>query len=82
MVEMLAGLVVVLFQSAGDTGEEKKTEANDKRKDLGMSDDEVVAVLGHELGHWALYHSICNLVIAEVGCSDFFPTVLVIMFFF
>ncbi|VDD94938.1 unnamed protein product [Enterobius vermicularis] len=53
--------------SAGDTGEEKKTEANDKRKDLGMSDDEVVAVLGHELGHWALYHSICNLVIAEAN---------------
>lgn len=32
-----------------------------------MKDDEVVAVLGHELGHWALWHTIINLVLAEVG---------------
>lgn len=32
-----------------------------------MSDDEVVAVLGHELGHWKLMHTMSNLVIAEVN---------------
>lgn len=32
-----------------------------------MSDDEVVAVLGHELGHWKLMHTLSNLFIAEVN---------------
>ena len=32
-----------------------------------MSNDEVVAVLGHELGHWALYHTLVNLVISELN---------------
>jgi STE24 endopeptidase len=32
-----------------------------------MNDDEVVAVLGHELGHWKLSHTISNLLIAEVN---------------
>lgn len=31
-----------------------------------MQDEEVVAVLGHELGHWALWHTIINLVLTEV----------------
>ena len=32
-----------------------------------MSNNEVVAVLGHELGHWALSHTLINLVITEVN---------------
>lgn len=48
-----------------DDGEEKK------HKKLGMSDDEVVAVLGHELGHWKLNHTIYNIVIAEVNFVTF-----------
>jgi STE24 endopeptidase len=32
-----------------------------------MSDDEVLAVLGHELGHWKLYHTVLNLALAEVS---------------
>ncbi|KIH49806.1 hypothetical protein ANCDUO_20118, partial [Ancylostoma duodenale] len=32
-----------------------------------MSNDEVVAVLGHELGHWALWHTLINLVITELN---------------
>lgn len=31
-----------------------------------MTDDEVVAVLGHELGHWKLWHTVYNLIIMEV----------------
>jgi len=31
-----------------------------------MDQSEVVAVLGHELGHWKLSHTLKNLVIAEV----------------
>uniref|UniRef100_A0AC35TIM8 CAAX prenyl protease n=1 Tax=Rhabditophanes sp. KR3021 TaxID=114890 RepID=A0AC35TIM8_9BILA len=37
------------------------------RKGKGMSNDEVVAVLGHELGHWALMHTVINLVVMEVN---------------
>lgn len=32
-----------------------------------MSNIEVVAVLGHELGHWALSHTVTNLVITEAN---------------
>uniref|UniRef100_A0A0N5ALC2 CAAX prenyl protease n=1 Tax=Syphacia muris TaxID=451379 RepID=A0A0N5ALC2_9BILA len=38
-----------------------------KPNKLGTSDDEVVAVLGHELGHWSLSHSIYNLIITEAN---------------
>lgn len=44
-------------------GEQPKTE----RKRLGMNDDEVVAVLGHELGHWKMWHTVYNLIIMEVS---------------
>ncbi|VDN36923.1 unnamed protein product [Gongylonema pulchrum] len=45
---------------------EKKEEEEEKKRKLGMQDEEVVAVLGHELGHWALWHTVINLVLAEV----------------
>lgn len=31
-----------------------------------MQDNEVVAVLGHELGHWAQWHAAIQLVFTEV----------------
>ncbi|XGW20226.1 hypothetical protein V3C99_003774 [Haemonchus contortus] len=46
---------------------EAAAELTDKDKARGMSNDEVVAVLGHELGHWALWHTLINLVIAELN---------------
>ncbi|KAK6033826.1 peptidase, M48 family [Cooperia oncophora] len=46
---------------------EAAAEMTDKDKARGMTNDEVVGVLGHELGHWALWHSIINLVIAEIN---------------
>ncbi|CAJ0593532.1 unnamed protein product [Cylicocyclus nassatus] len=46
---------------------EAADEMNDKDKARGMSNDEVVAVLGHELGHWALWHTMINLIIAELN---------------
>jgi len=54
--------------------EDKKNESSSEGEDretpngrkVGMSDDEVVAVLGHELGHWKLYHTALNLLLAEV----------------
>ncbi|VDK77844.1 unnamed protein product [Litomosoides sigmodontis] len=44
----------------------KESDDEMKRK-LGMHDNEVVAVLGHELGHWAHWHSIIQLVFAEIN---------------
>merc|ERR1711997_1230560 len=43
--------------------DEKEVE-KDKKK--GCSNDEILAVLGHELGHWKLNHVFKNLVISEV----------------
>ncbi|KAJ1363598.1 hypothetical protein KIN20_023495 [Parelaphostrongylus tenuis] len=40
-------------------------ELSDADKTRGMSNEEVLAVLGHELGHWALWHSFIYLIIAE-----------------
>uniref|UniRef100_A0A8R1XUZ5 CAAX prenyl protease n=1 Tax=Onchocerca volvulus TaxID=6282 RepID=A0A8R1XUZ5_ONCVO len=34
---------------------------------LGMQDDEVLAVLGHELGHWALWHTFIYLIAIEIN---------------
>lgn len=39
----------------------------------GCSDDEILAVLGHELGHWKLNHTLKHLVIGQVNIFvDFF----------
>jgi STE24 endopeptidase len=49
--------------------DENGTEADNEKaeKQLGMKDDEVVAVLGHELGHWKLNHTLWSLIITEVN---------------
>uniref|UniRef100_A0A0N5BHY2 CAAX prenyl protease n=1 Tax=Strongyloides papillosus TaxID=174720 RepID=A0A0N5BHY2_STREA len=49
-----------------DTLKEEEEEDKD-RKNKGMTNDEVVAVLGHELGHWALMHTVINLIVMEVN---------------
>ncbi|CAJ0599247.1 unnamed protein product, partial [Cylicocyclus nassatus] len=46
---------------------EAADEMNDKDKARAMSNDEVVAVLGHELRHWALWHTMINPIIAELN---------------
>uniref|UniRef100_A0A915PJC4 CAAX prenyl protease n=1 Tax=Setaria digitata TaxID=48799 RepID=A0A915PJC4_9BILA len=33
----------------------------------GMKDSEILAVLGHELGHWALWHAVIHLVFTEIN---------------
>uniref|UniRef100_A0A915LJ60 CAAX prenyl protease n=2 Tax=Meloidogyne TaxID=189290 RepID=A0A915LJ60_MELJA len=37
------------------------------KRSLGMADDEIVAVLGHELGHWREYHSMWLLISTELN---------------
>jgi len=41
---------------------DEKTEENGK----GMNDEEILAVLGHELGHWKLNHILFYIIISQV----------------
>lgn len=43
---------------------EKKDEATSPSK--GCNNEEILAVLAHELGHWKLNHNLKNLILNEV----------------
>ncbi|XP_073725526.1 CAAX prenyl protease 1 homolog [Misgurnus anguillicaudatus] len=54
------------------TGEESDVAGNEskskpKNKKQGCSNPEVLAVLGHELGHWKLGHTVKNIVISQMN---------------
>lgn len=52
-----------------DLTADEKTKLEEKenaKKERGCSTDEIVAVLGHELGHWKYSHTIKGLIIVEV----------------
>lgn len=40
-----------------------------EEKGKGMNDEEILAVLGHELGHWKLNHILFYLIISQVFLS-------------
>ncbi|XP_071441907.1 CAAX prenyl protease 1 homolog [Hetaerina americana] len=55
-----------------DSSEKKEVpgekEADKKEGEAkGCSDDEVIAVLGHELGHWKLNHVLKNIIIMQIN---------------
>ena len=47
--------------------EENNTEEKEEKKKTGCNNQEIVAVLGHELGHWKMNHVLKNILIAQVG---------------
>ena len=47
-------------------GTDDKKEGEDSLKGKGCTNDEILAVLGHELGHWKLNHVLKNIIIAQV----------------
>ncbi len=47
-----------------EAGEEKATVEDMKKQ--GCNTEEILAVLGHELGHWKLSHVLKNIVISEI----------------
>ncbi|KAF8366641.1 hypothetical protein PRIPAC_84470, partial [Pristionchus pacificus] len=55
-----------VYEALGKVDEDKegKEKSDD---DKGMGVEEVVAVVGHELGHWALSHTVWNLCVAELN---------------
>lgn len=58
---------IVLFDTLLlNKGKADDTELTDSEKGKGCTDEEVLAVIGHELGHWKLGHVTKNIVIMEV----------------
>lgn len=55
----------------GERGEENEAESKPKpkpkNKKQGCNNPEVLAVLGHELGHWKLGHTVKNIVISQMN---------------
>ena len=48
------------------SGDSEEEEGDKKERKKGCSDDEVVAVLSHELGHWSLNHVFKNFAFGQV----------------
>uniref|UniRef100_A0A4X1VTQ6 CAAX prenyl protease n=2 Tax=Sus scrofa TaxID=9823 RepID=A0A4X1VTQ6_PIG len=48
-------------------GDSEEIKAKVKNKKQGCKNEEVLAVLGHELGHWKLGHTVKNIVISQVN---------------
>uniref|UniRef100_T1JP94 CAAX prenyl protease n=1 Tax=Strigamia maritima TaxID=126957 RepID=T1JP94_STRMM len=58
------------YQSEKDAKEaktESETDPSKQHRKKGCNDDEVLAVLGHELGHWKYNHVFKNLFITQVN---------------
>jgi len=60
-----------LLKNSDDEPVKKVDSSIDKEekpaKKTGCNNDEVLAVLGHELGHWKLNHNLKNLIISQVN---------------
>jgi len=41
--------------------------SSEKKEEKGCTDEEILAILGHELGHWKLNHILKNLCISQVN---------------
>ncbi|XP_051843734.1 CAAX prenyl protease 1 homolog [Antechinus flavipes] len=48
-------------------GESPEMKAKVRNKKQGCKNEEVLAVLGHELGHWKLGHTVKNIVISQMN---------------
>jgi len=41
-------------------------DSNDNMNNKVLNDEEILAIIGHELGHWKLNHILFNLIISQV----------------
>lgn len=65
---------IVLYDTLSPTLQTAPKEGQDPsdQQGSGCSDDEIVAILAHELGHWKMKHTISQLIIAEIHLFIFF----------
>lgn len=54
-------------QTAEKVDKESEEKEGETKKKIGCNTEEVVAVLGHELGHWYYSHMVKNLVIIQIN---------------
>ncbi|KAJ0008983.1 hypothetical protein NQD34_016398, partial [Periophthalmus magnuspinnatus] len=58
---------------------EEDTKLKPKNKKQGCNNPEILAVLGHELGHWKLGHTVKNIVISQMNsflCFSLFAVLI------
>lgn len=62
-----------LLKDSKDSKDNKSLEEENKNNDdkvekkgKGMNDEEILAILGHELGHWKLNHILFYIIISQV----------------
>lgn len=48
-------------------GDSEEVKSKVKNKKQGCKNEEVLAVLGHELGHWKLGHTVKNIIISQMN---------------
>jgi STE24 endopeptidase len=67
-------ILACLDQRAGQGDEETEETSVDSeesvKKAKGCQNFEVVAILGHELGHWKKNHTLFHIVFAQVSISS------------
>ena len=55
--------------------EDEESETKKEHKKQGCNNDEILAVLSHELGHWKLGHVLKNFVISQVRLLKLFEKI-------
>ena len=69
---MIASFIIctkfIILRSAflSQNENEESSESKEESK-KGCADIEILAILGHELGHWKLNHVLKNLIIGQVS---------------
>lgn len=56
-----------LKENSSFSTEDEETDKEIKERKVGMEDNEILAVLGHEFGHWALWHAVIQIVFTEIN---------------
>uniref|UniRef100_A0A3Q2WGW3 CAAX prenyl protease n=1 Tax=Haplochromis burtoni TaxID=8153 RepID=A0A3Q2WGW3_HAPBU len=66
-------------ESQPEQPESDETSSESKNKKQGCNNPEILAVLGHELGHWKLGHTVKNIVISQMNsflCFSLFAVLI------
>lgn len=72
---MLFGLILLIFvvnyyRQKEDGGAAVNAEKAAGVRKVGCNNEEILAVLAHELGHWKLNHNLKNLIIGQASVVE------------